>query len=58
MGESEDQRDMRDRLIRLEEKDAHKEERLKGIETKMWAVVALVLAFVGKQLLALIGGVP
>lgn len=56
MGESEDQRDVRDRVIRLEEKADNQNERVKGIETKMWAVIAVVFAFVSKQILLLIGG--
>ena len=56
MGEAEDSRDMRDRVIRLEEKVESQGERLKAMEAKFLAVVGALAAYVGSQLLGLLGG--
>jgi hypothetical protein len=47
---------MRDRVIRLEEKVESQGERLKAMEAKFLAVVGALAAYVGSQLLGLLGG--
>ena len=50
-----DDRDARDRLIRLEERHADLKDRVSKMETKMWAVIGVVLLAVGKTFLTTIG---
>lgn len=47
--------DLRDRVTRLEERHANLARDVDGLNRKGWAVVALVLAFVGNKILALLG---
>jgi hypothetical protein len=55
---TDEDRDVRDRLIRLEEKMLNANDKIDGIDRKMWAVIALVLIAVGKRLIEVIGLVP
>jgi hypothetical protein len=55
---TDEDRDVRDRLIRLEEKMITAQADLASIDKKMWAVIALVLMAVGKRLIEVIGLVP
>jgi hypothetical protein len=52
---NDDDRDLRDRVIRLEEGMKGANEKLAGFDKKMWAVIALVFVAVGKRLLEIIG---
>lgn len=53
-----DDRDERDRLIRLEEQMKTANARLDGFDRKMWAVIGLVLLAVGKRLVEIVGLTP
>ncbi len=53
-----DDRDIRDRLIRLEEKLLTVIAAQAALDRKIWAVVALVFVAVGKRLLDIIGLAP
>jgi uncharacterized membrane protein len=55
---TDEDRDLRDRLIRLEEKMLNTNAKVDGNDRKMWAVIALVLVAVGKRLIEVIGLVP
>lgn len=55
MGQDDELRDMRDRLIRLEERQATMAETLKKLHSWIIGVAALVLTAVGKSVLGLIG---
>ena len=55
---SDDERDLRDRLIRLEEQMKTVSATVAGMDKKMWAVIALVFVAVGKRLVELIGIAP
>ena len=48
---NDDDRDLRDRVIRLEEGM----KRVDAMDKKIWAVIALVFVAVGKRLLEIIG---
>jgi hypothetical protein len=56
--ENQDNRDLRDRLIRLEEQMKVTMASQAGLDRKLWAVVALVFVAVGKRLLDIIGLAP
>lgn len=47
--------DERERLARLEERSKGMDERIKGLEQKLWAVVAVVIAFVVNNVMGLMG---
>ena len=47
--------DTRERLIRLEERQADLKDRVSKLETKLWAVIGVVLLAVGKTFLSTIG---
>lgn len=50
-----DDRDTRERMIRLEVQMQNAQTELADIKRKIWAVIGLVLLAVGKQLIAMIG---
>jgi hypothetical protein len=50
-----DDRDLRDRLIRLEEQMKTTIAAQAALDKKIWAVIALVFVAVGKRLLDIIG---
>lgn len=47
--------DLRDRVTRLEERHANLAKDVDSLSKKGWGIVALVLAFVGNKVLALLG---
>jgi len=53
MGQDEDQA-IRDRLKEVEIQQRFDAKRIDGMEKKLWAAIALVLAFVGNKILALL----
>ncbi len=55
---NDDDRDLRDRVIRLEEQMKTTAAAAAAIERKMWAVIGLVLVAVGKRLIEIIGLAP
>lgn len=55
MAEDNDQREVRDRLIKLEERQRVLTEKIDSIDRKLWAVTLAVLLAVAKNLLGLIG---
>ena len=50
-----DERDLRDRIIRLEEQMKTVMAGQAAVEKKIWAVIALVLLAVGKRLIDVVG---
>jgi len=58
MGGEDDHRDLRDRIIRLEEQMKVAAASLASHDRKMWAVIGLVMLTVGKRLVELIGITP
>ncbi len=50
-----DERDIRDRLVRLEEQGKRHATDIENIGKKIWAVIGLVLLAVGKRLIDVIG---
>ncbi len=55
---TEEERDQRDRLIRLEEKMVNAHTKIDAIDRKIWGVILLVLLAVGKRLVEIVGLVP
>ena len=55
---SDEERDVRDRLIRLEEQVKTTRDAVQAMDRKMWAVIALVFVAVGKRLIEIIGIAP
>jgi hypothetical protein len=51
---SDDDRDVRDRLIRLEEQGKQHKEQIATVFRMLWGMASLVLAFVGNKVLALL----
>lgn len=50
-----EERDLRDRLIRLEEQMKTTRDSVQSMDRKMWAVIALVFVAVGKRLIEIMG---
>ena len=55
MGQDDDMRDVRDRVIRLEGRVETHGDEIKGLKTMLWAPICLVLAAIGAALLKLLG---
>ena len=47
--------DERERLARLEERGKAVDDRVKSLEQKLWAIVAVVIGFVVNNLMGLVG---
>ena len=55
MGQDEDARDIRDRVIRLEGRVEVQGDEIKGLKKMLWAPIWLVLAAIGAALMKLLG---
>lgn len=55
---NDDDRDLRDRIIRLEEQMKVATANLSAIDRKMWAVIGIALLAFGKRLLETMGFAP